>query len=334
MDTSTGKDRWRTTLGPTFKNPPWGDGPRSTPTVDGDRLYVIRGGGGLHCLDAKSGKIVWSKDFRKDFQGQLMSGWGYSESPLIDGNLLICSPGGGAGTIVALDKASGKLVWRSKDVRDAAAYSSVIVADVDGVRQYIQLTGKGVVGVRAKDGAKLWYYEREGHRTAVIPTAIYHAGHVYVTAGYGCGCDLIKLTKEGNTFKADQVYANKNMVNHHGGVVLLDGFVYGFSDGKGWVCQDFMSGKTNWEEKGRGRPGKGSVTCVAGHLFCYDEGTGNLYVTEANPKAWKDKGMLSLPKKTDIRSKNGRIWTHPVIANGKLYLRDQDLLFCFDMSAQ
>jgi outer membrane protein assembly factor BamB len=328
LDTETGKEIWRTNVGPRYKQP-YGDGSRCTPTVDGDRLYFIRGGGELHCLATKDGKEIWKKSFRKDFGGDLMSGWGYSESPLVDGDKLVCTPGSNGG-IVALDKISGKETWRCNEVKDKASYSSIIAADVFGVRQYIQMLQGGLAGVRAEDGKLLWYYER-AVRTAGIPTPIYYKNHVYSTAGYGVGCDMIKLTRSDDKFTAEKVYHSNNMVNHHGGVVLVDGFVYGFSDGRGWVCQDLMTGENKWEAKGQGKPGKGSITYADGHIWCYDEKTGNLHIAEASPKGWKQTGLIKLPKQTTIRSNRGSIWTHPVIANGKLYLRDQDLLFCFDV---
>src|SRR5579871_888941 len=214
LDTETGKEIWRSELDKRFTNG-WGDGPRSTPTVDGDRLYCILGGGGLYCLDVKDGHTVWSKNFQKDFGGKLMSGWGFSESPLVDGDKLLCTPGGTEGAIVALNKKDGELIWRSKDEQDSAAYSSIVAAHVDGVHQFIQVTQHGVAGVKAEDGSLLWYFDRPGQKVAVIPTAIVHDNYVYVTAGYGCGCALIKLTKNGNKFDAKEVYANKNMANHH-----------------------------------------------------------------------------------------------------------------------
>ena len=335
LDTETGKEKWRKDLGGQFKNA-WGDGPRGTPTVDGERMFVIRGDGDLLCLETRTGQIVWQKNMKKDMGGNLMSGWGYSESPLVDGEKLIVTPGGSRGALAALDKKSGKEIWRSTEWKYDAAYSSAVATEIDGVRMYIQQTaaGKdgpvGVVGVDAATGKKLWSAERPG-RTAVIPSPIVHENFVYTTAGYGSGCQLLKIVKSGDGFTAEEVYANKNMTNHHGGVVLVNGYVYGFSDGKGWVCQDFKTGAIKWEEKGKGRPGKGSVTCAAGHLFCFDERSGNLHVVLASPDGYKETGVIKLPKQTSIRSNRGAIWTHPVIANGKLYLRDQDLLFCFDV---
>src|SRR5262245_53006125 len=203
IDISSGQQKWRTELASEFKNG-YGNGPRCTPTVDGDYLYVILGGGDLICLARDGGKIVWKKNFRKDYGGQLMSGWGFSESPLIDGDTLVCSPGGDKGTLAAINKKDGSVIWRSTDLTDPASYSSVIAADIDGVRQYIQTTKNGIAGVRAKDGKLLWNHvknlpnEKEVYRTAVIPTPIYHDHYVFATAGYGAGCDLLKLSPEGS----------------------------------------------------------------------------------------------------------------------------------------
>jgi outer membrane protein assembly factor BamB len=338
IDTNSGQQKWRTELAPEFKNG-YGNGPRCTPTVDGEYLYVILGGGDLICLTRDGGKVAWKKNFRKDFGGQLMSGWGFSESPLIDGDMLICSPGGNEGTLAALNKKDGSVVWRSKEVTDPATYSSVIVADVDGVPQYIQTTKNGIIGVRAKDGKLLWNHvknlpnEKEVYRTAVIPTPIYHDHHVFATAGYGAGCDLLRLSPDGKGgTKMTPVYANKTMTDHHGGVIFLNGFIYGHSDNGGWTCLEMKTGKPAWNESKKLE--KGSITYAEGCFYCYGQSSGKCVRIEASPKAWIEKGSVTIPRKSEIRSKQGGIWTHPVIANGKLYLRDQDLLFCFDVSAK
>src|ERR1051326_8826628 len=312
LDTNTGKEIWRVDVGERFKQP-YGDGPRCTPTVDGDRMYFIRGGGGLHCLSTKDGKEIWKKDFRKDFNGQLMSGWGFSESPLVDGDKVLCTPGGSGGSIVALNKMTGDTIWRSEGLSDAATYSSIIAADVFGVHQYIQMLKDGVAGVKADDGKRLWYYDRPV-RTAGIPTPIYFNNHVYSTAGYNVGCDLIKLTFNDGNFTAEKGYHNNALTNHHGGVVLVDGYVYGHSyqgPNQGWVCQDFMTGEIKWQSKG-GKVGKGSLTYADGHLFFYDERSGTVAVIEASPKAYKETGSFKIPKQSTIRSRQGAIWTHPV----------------------
>lgn len=329
LDASTGHKIWSSPIGPIFQNG-YGNGPRSTPTVDGELIFALGGQSELVCLDRTSGKQRWHVNLRKNLGGEHMSGWGYTESPLVDGDRVICTPGGARGTMAALDKQTGKVIWRSTELVDPAAYSSIIVADVEGVRQYITLTGTAVVGVAASDGKLLWRYSKEGvYRTAVVPTAIYHDGHVYATAGYNAGCDLIKLTKSGNTFEATKVYSNRNMVNQHGGVILLGDYLYGYSDRDGWVCQEFKSGKVVWSDKRK--LDKGSLTYADGHLYCYGQEDGAMVLVEASPRGWKEDGRFKIPKESNIRSDRGKVWTHPVVANGKLYLRDQDLLFAFDV---
>ena len=269
LDTKTGNVKWMQILGEQFLQS-YGDGPRGTITVDEDKLYIVRGGGKIHCLSAVDGKMIWQKDFVADFGGRIMGMWGYSESPLVDGNLVICTPGGRTGTMVALDKNTGATVWTSKEWTDEAGYSSPIVAVVDGVRQYIQQSDKGVAGVRAEDGKLLWRVAVSGYKTAVIPTPVYHDNMVYVTAGYNAGCAGIRLTRNGETFRAEMVYNNKNMVNHHGGVVLVNGHIYGFSDSPGWTCQNFKTGETVWNT-GRTRRsdslGKGAILAVNDRLI-------------------------------------------------------------------
>lgn len=330
LDAATGKEQWAADIAPLFKNG-WGDGPRGEATVDGSMLYAIGGQGTLVCVDTTTGKKMWSVRLREDLGGKMMSGWGYTESPLVDGNQVVCSPGGSKGTLAALDKKTGKLLWRSTDLTDDAAYASIIAADLGGVRQYVQMTGKGVAGVAAKDGKLLWHYPKDNYRTAVIPTpVVVNANEVFVTSGYSAGCDLIRLTAKGDgTFEAASGYTNKNMVNHHGGVVKVGNHVYGFSDGKGWTAIDLKTGTPAWAE--RNKLGKGSVTCADGKLYCYSEDEGTVVLVEASPDGWKEHGRFKIPEETKIRSQRGKVWTHPVVANGLLYLRDQDLLFCYDI---
>jgi outer membrane protein assembly factor BamB len=328
VNVRNGKQEWSTDFSKGYTHGR-GDGPRGNPTVDGDHLYVLGGGGQLACLETRGGKLVWSKNLSKDLGGQMMSGWGYSESVLIDGDQLICTPGGKNGTLAALDKKTGDVLWRSKESTDSAAYSSVIIAEVSGVKQYVQMTGKGVIGVAPKDGKVLWHYTEGKYQTAVIPTPIYHENHVFITRGYGVGCDMIKLTLNADgTFKADKDYANKNMVNHHGGVILLGDYLYGYSDGKGWVCQDFKTGEIKWSDK---KFSKGSVTFADGMLYCYAEGDGAVVLSEAGTAGWKEVGRFKIPETSKLHKGQVMYWTHPVVANGRLYIRDQDLLFCFDV---
>lgn len=323
---------WRSNLGPVFRESR-GNGPRGSPTIDGSLLFCVRGGGEIHCLNVKDGKQRWSKSSRRDFGGKLMSGWGYSESPLVDGDRVIFTPGGD-GAMVALKKETGETIWRAQGLSDDAAHSSPIVAEPFGVRQYINLTRRGVAGVRATDGKLLWFYGRT-QNIAAIPTPIYHDRHVFVTSGYGSGCDLIRLSKDGDEFKAEKVYHNTNMINHHGGVVLVNGHIYGHSyeprrEMPGWTCLDLMTGNPKWK-LGNKRPGKGSVIAVNDHLFCYDEDTGIVHVGKASPDGWSELGQIKPPTRSSIRTRDNKFWAHPVVAQGRLLIRDQDLIFCFDM---
>jgi outer membrane protein assembly factor BamB len=324
MNVADGSVKWSTPIAERLKNG-YGDGPRSTPTIDGDRLYALSGRGTLACLATADGSEVW-KATMKDFGGGT-PGWGYCESPLIDGEKCLCTPGGKDGAILALNKTSGKKIWQSKDFTDGAQYASIIAIDHGGKRQYVQLTQKNLVGIDAANGDLLWETGFEG-RTAVIPTPIYHDGCVYVSSGYGAGCKMVKLN---DTKEPEEGYVNKNMTNHHGGVVLVGEHLYGYSDGKGWVCQDFKTGEIVWSEKNK--LGKGSLTYADGKLYLYDERKGEVVLIDASPDGWNEHGRFKIDPQTTQRSKSGGIWTHPVVANGRLYLRDQELLAAYDIRA-
>ena len=216
--------------------------------------------------------------------------------------------------------------WQSYQWTDPAEYASVIAAEIGGKRQYVQLTGESVGGVAAESGKSLWRASRKGS-TAIIPTPIVRNDLVFVTSGYGVGCNMFRVTPSGAGFKAEEVYANKNMVNHHGGVVLVGEHLYGYSDGKGWVCVNFENGEMVWSDKALG---KGSISYADGHLYLRSEGSrGTVVLIEATPERWHEKGRFDQPERSDKEA-----WPHPVIANGKLYLRDQDKLFCYDVSAK
>jgi outer membrane protein assembly factor BamB len=321
LDAGTGKELWAAKIGSVLGNK-WGDGPRGTPTVAGDRVYALGGQGALICAQAKDGKIIWQRTMQE--LGGTVPFWGYTESVLVNGNQVICSPGGSQGAIAAFDKATGKTLWQSKELTDNVHYSSLIAIDHNGQRQYVKLTEKSVAGVAAKDGKLLWRSDFPG-KVAVIPTPIFKDGFVYVTAGYGVGCKLIKL---GAGDQASDVYDNKVMKNHHGGVILVGEHLYGHSDGPGWVCQNFKTGEEVWAAKNLG---KGAIGYADGMFYCLDEGNGTVALIDASSKGWQEHGRFKLDPQSNIRSRDGRIWTHPVIVNGKLYLRDQDLIYCYDV---
>ena len=325
LDAAKGAELWTAPIGSILDNG-WGNGPRGTPTVDEGYIYAMGGQGNLVCLKASDGAKVWDRTMQS--LGGKRPNWGYTESPLVDGEKVLCTPGGKSGAIAALSKKTGEVIWRSKDFTDDAQYSSLIIADHDGLRQYIQLTMQHVVGVAAKDGSVVWISPWPG-QTAVIPTPIYNEGQVYVTSGYGAGCTLLKL---GNGREPSEVYSReekKVMKNHHGGVVKFGDHLYGYSDGSGWVCQEFKTGKMVWNEKGK--LGKGALSVADGRLYCLDEREGTVVLAEASPGGWKEHGRFKLKPLSKIRSRQGGIWTHPVVSNGHLYLRDQDIIYCYDI---
>jgi outer membrane protein assembly factor BamB len=333
LDTRKGERLWQTPIGQLYRNN-YGDGPRGTPAVDGDRLYCLSAQGNLNCVEVASGTSLWSVSLTSPEIAGGIPNWGYAESPLVDGDHVVCTPGGDRGSLAAFDKRTGKLVWRSRGLHDPAGYASMIAAEVGGQRLYVQTTMQGIAGVAARDGKPLWHYRQPAYRTAVIPTPIFHDGYVYATAGYGAGCDLLHLVPEGLGMRAEKVYSSKAMDNKHGGVVLVGEHLYGWTDqgGGAWICQEFKTGQVVWRDKHLGR---GSVTCADGRLYCYSESDGTAMLVEASPDGWKEHGRFTIPEHTSIRRKySPNIWTHPVVANARLYLRDQDLLFCFDVQGR
>jgi outer membrane protein assembly factor BamB len=328
LNQGDGKVLWTAKIGKAGA-PGWGSfaGTRSTPTVDGELLFVVGQYGELVCLETATGKELWRKSFETDFGGKRPE-WGFSESPLVDGNKVVVTPGGDQGAIVALNKKTGATLWRCTDVTDDAHYSSLIIAEIGGVRQYIQLTPANVVGVAAADGKLLWSASRKG-KTAVIPTPIYSDNHVYVTSGYGIGCNLFKITAGGGRFSVQEVYANKDVANHHGGVVKVGDHIYGHSDVKGWVCQEFKTGNIIWTEKTK--LSKGSITCADGRLYlrAEDDKRGTVALIEPTPEGFKTCGQFNQPEVSGKKN-----WPHPVVANGCLYLRDQDNLFCYEVKSK
>ncbi|HTD67657.1 MAG TPA: PQQ-binding-like beta-propeller repeat protein [Candidatus Limnocylindria bacterium] len=320
LDANTGTELWVASLGGVLENK-WGGGPRGTPAVDGDRVYSMSGKGNLACVNVADGKLIWQKEMTS--LGGKVPGWGYTESVLADGNHVLCTPGGSEGAIAALNKKTGDVVWRSTEFTDGAQYSSLVPARINGTPQYIQLTMQSIVGVSAKDGKVLWKAPWPG-KTAVIPTPIVRDSIVYVTSGYGVGCKEIKI---GANNEVTTVFENKVMKNHHGGVILVGDYIYGHADA-GWTCQNFTTGEEVWNHRAFG---KGAVGYADGMLYCIEEGSGTVALVEASPKGWQEHGRFKLDPQTKIRNPQGRIWTHPVISNGKLYLRDQDLIFCYDI---
>lgn len=326
LDRNSGRQVWAARLGKAG-GPGWGNfkGVRAVPAVDGDLLVALGQYGELAAYEAATGKERWRVHLVEDLGGTLPE-WGFSETPLIDGDQVVCTPGGEEGAIVALDRRTGRVRWRSGGFTDAPHYSSLVKARIHGVTQYVQLTAEHVVGVAAETGQVLWQAERRG-RTAVIPTPVVRGDKVYVTSGYGTGCHLFQISRKEGGFTAEQRYANKIMKNHHGGVVLVGDHIYGYSDGVGWVCQAFDTGEMVWREKAK--TGKGSCVYVAGMLVLREEkkGSSQVVLIEATADGYRERGRFQPPEQSDLNA-----WPHPVVLDGRLYLRDQDLLLCYDVA--
>jgi len=317
LDASTGKPIWETPAGEHFPQDR-GHGPRGTPTVDGDTLYSLSADGTLVSLVAATGKKNWESNILRDFKGSQIK-WGLSESPLVDGNRLIVTPGGKDKAVVALDKGTGKPLWGGGD--DQAGYSSAIAFDFGGQRHIVAFTSSGAIGLNAANGSVMWNYTKVSNRTANIATPIYHDGHVFLSSDYGTGCALLKLTAAGERIKATEVYFNREMRNHYGSSVRLDKHLYGFSSGI-LTSMDLMTGEVAWKDRS---VGKGQVILAEGLLYLQGE-TGTVALAEATPTAYKEISRFEFGRG------DYPLWTLPVIAGGRLYLRDQGKLACYKIS--
>jgi outer membrane protein assembly factor BamB len=467
-----GKEIWAVRIAPAFTTswPQSKEGPSATPTVDGDRIYVMGLAGNVVCLAVSDGKVVWQRNLMADFGGRVPM-WSFRESPLVDGDKVICTPGGRETTIVALNKLTGETVWKNfvpdrvgetqnrnqsadrpnvidtdlllstldkdhnktisaeefaaapvvlltldknqdgkisedevtaagtaaggqgrrrgpgimrmmkshsamdanedgaldgAEIKNAAvalqkldlnrdgklmedevgmkhfgpqdtgtAYSSAIAIEFGGQRQYVQFLATTVVGVAAADGKLLWRYDKPANGMRInISTPIYHDGHVFAASAYGAGGGLARLTKKENgEFAAEEVWFSKSMENHHGGVILHDGALFGANGGNGGgylACLDFKTGDVLWNERDsdKRRVTKGSVAFADGRIY-YRTEEGPIVLIEPSRKEYLERGRFEQPERTDKPA-----WAHPVIANGKLYIRDQDTLFCYDVKAK
>ncbi len=315
-----GKEVWSKALGSTEGNDQ-GSGPRGTPTVDGDRLYALSEAGDLWCLKT-DGTEVWHRNILHDFRGQQLR-WLISESPLVDGAHVVVSPGGANAGMVKLDKMTGKTVWTAKELSDPAGYSSITAADVGGVRTYMTFTASEGVGVRASDGKVMFRYPNAANRTANIATPVFSDNKVFFTSNYDTGAGLLNLTAQDGEVKAKEIYFTRNMKNHHGGVVLVDGYLYGYNDSI-LTCLEFATGKMMWRDRA---VGKGSVMFADGNLYLQSEQ--NLVgLAQATSSGYVEKGRFNIPDK-GLPS-----WAHPVISDGRLYVRNQDLMMAYDIKAR
>lgn len=316
FDVASGKKLWETGNGHSYRERR-GNGPRGTPTLDGTRLFAMSADGTLACLEQATGKALWSVNVVREFGGEVIH-WGMSESPLVDGNQLIVMPGGRGASVVALDKTTGRPIWKSQS--DRAAYSSAIAFDWAGKRQIAAFSASGVMGLLAKNGELLWRYDRVANQTANIATPIFKDGYLFVSSDYGTGCALLKLDNDG---KAQEVYFNREMKNHYSSSVLVGDTLYGFSSSI-LTAMKFRTGEVSWRTRAIT---KGTVSYADGMIYALGE-DGSLVLVEANPSVYKEVSRFSIAK-GDYPT-----WTPPVIADGRMYVREQDNLYSFDVKAR
>lgn len=327
LDFASGKRIWQTAVGKAFTSDQ-GGGPRSMPQVEGKRLYALASDGTLVCLETDTGKRIWGFNYVQRF-GSTLPRWAYCESPLIDGERLIIAPGGRGSAIVALNKATGDVVWKSGDAE--AGYSSVIGFDFGGHRIYTVLTNSTAIGVDAKDGKVLWRYEKVVNPFANIATPVYADGHVFYSSAYGTGCALLRLSVEGSTVKATEVYFSAQMQNDYLTSIKIGNHLYAFSGYEVGVftVMEFLTGKVAWKDR---RPEKGSCLFADGRQYCQgDEGTVTLI--DPSPEGYKETGRFTIARPPTHMEfvPGGNMWAVPAVANGRLYIRDQDVLYAYDI---
>ena len=313
FDVATGKEAWATPHGSAFRNDR-GDGPRGTPTIDGDRIYALGGSGDLTAIEARTGKISWTKNVLKEFGGSNIK-WGISESPLVLGNKLLVNAGGPGASIVALNKTNGSVIWKSQN--DEAGYSSAIPVEVNGGTQVIFFTGERAVGLDPNDGKLLWEYARPSNNVANVATPIVRANRVFISSDYGTGGGVVEIKSDN---KAQEIWFSKDMRNHHSSSVLIGDHLYGFSAAI-LTAMHFDTGEIAWRDRS---VGKGSLVYADGHLYLFSE-NGVVGLVEATPSGYKEKGRFK------IQQDSLPTWTHPVVAGGRLYLRDQDTIYAYDV---
>lgn len=337
LSESDGRELWRTRIGP-----PWVDGyggPRSTPTVDDDRVYVLGTDADLVCLDTATGTLLWRRNLDDDFDGFMAAGqgmhWRRAESPLVDGDRVIVSPGARDAMIVALDKLTGEEIWRAEVPRlgergaDGAGYSSVVVSEAAGIRQYVQLNGRGLFGVAADTGRYLWGYNRIANDVANIATPLIDGERVIASTGYGTGSAMLRLAADGaGGVDAEEVWflPGGDLQNHHGGLILVDGVLYtGTGHNQGFpIAVRAADGTVLWGPVRNDGTGSAAISYAEGNLYLRYQ-SGIMVLAEASPDGYRQRGMFPIPDPGSFS------WSHPVIANGRLFVREQNHLLAYDV---
>lgn len=320
LDEADGSELWRVRNG-SNRGDGMGGGPRATPTIVEDRFYALGANGDMGCYALEDGEMFWGGNILQRFNANNIA-WGISESILVDGNNVVFTPGGNGSTMVCVDRVSGEIRWNAAvPGNPAAGYSSAIVAEVGGVRQYVNFTHTSVVGVRADNGEFLWSNEASANGTANCSSPIFHDNMVFSASGYGTGGACVRLSASGRSVSAEQLYHTRDMKSHHGGMVEIDGYIYGTDEGV-LKCLEMATGEVMWQDRS---VGKGAVVYADGKIILRSEG-GDVAMFEATPEEYRELGRFSQPERSERPA-----WPHPVIAGGRLYLRDWDKLLCFDL---
>jgi len=319
LDRKDGKILWETLIGP-VADPGRYVGPRSTPATDGEWVYVLGQEGDAAALDIKTGKKLWGYNLKEKFGSRIDTGWGHAVSPILDGDQLIFTIGGSGGFLVSVDKKTGEKIWQSEGLQEATSYATAVPVEIDGVPQYIVHSNFGLAGI-AKDGKLLWRKDRE-RRTAICTDLMLVGNIVVASSAYGMGLNGYEVKKVGDTFEVTELYDDRGLESHHGGMVSVGNYVY-FLTNRELVCLDTKTGQTIWRNPS---VGKGSITFADGNLIVRNERTGTVALVVATPDEYKEISRFDQPERSDKQS-----WTYPIVVDGKMYIRDQDKLFCYSL---
>lgn len=322
LNSADGKLVWSVKIGPSG-NPGNYNGPRSTPACDGTGVYAVGQLGDVVAVQAATGRPMWQTHLDRNLGGAVPQ-WGFSESPLLDGNFLVVTPGGGGGSVAALNKANGQPAWRSSQLKDPAHYTSIVPVEIDKVRQYLVFTPNTIAGLLPANGQTIWRADRRGE-TAVIPAPVYGNNIVFVSSGYGVGHNGFRVAGPGGRFQAQEIYKGKEITNHLGGLIAVGDHVYGVDDRGPLKCLELKTGKEVWAG---GSFNKGALAFAEGMLYVRSQ-SGPISLVEASPEGFKQKGSFDQPDRSGKET-----WPHPVVFGGKLYLRDQGVLLCYDVKAK
>jgi outer membrane protein assembly factor BamB len=342
LSEETGALLWKTSIGPSWSDPGLYPGSRSTPSFDGERLYVLGTEGTLACLEPATGRLLWERNLPRDFGGYVMMAragvnWRYAESPLVDGDRVVVTPGAPSAAMVAFDKTNGEEIWRASIPAlgdrgsDGAQYSSIVISHGAGVKQYVQLVGRGLVGIRAEDGEFLWGYNRIANDVANIATPIVTGDYVFGSTGYQTGAVLLELRRNGKGVEAREVYflPGNTFQNHHGGIILKDGHLYTGTGHNGGLPLSVRlhTGEIAWGPVRNEGRNSAAIAYADGRLyFRYQDGL--VLLVDATPRAYRERGSFRIP------GVENPSWPHPVIEGGRLYLREQDHLYAYDIRAR